>query len=86
MDRFDEIRNEYEQLANLPTNADAKGKRGRGFAFERPLNKLDELEPCMGFRLVGEQIDRSFYLDGRAYLIETNGLPALYRDSWAYLR
>jgi hypothetical protein len=73
MGTLDDIRKEYEELASLPADADGNAKRRRGFAFERLLNKLfvlDELEPRTGFRPAGEQIDGSFYLDGRIYLLE----------------
>ncbi|MCL2071088.1 MAG: restriction endonuclease [Oscillospiraceae bacterium] len=45
----------------------------RGFEFEKFLNRLFaefELKPRSSFRLVGEQIDGSFELDGEYYLIE----------------
>ncbi|MUZ65681.1 restriction endonuclease [Agrobacterium vitis] len=73
MSNLDEIRKEYEELANLPLDSDGAAKRRRGFAFERLLNKLfkmDELEPRAGYRPEGEQIDGSIYLDGRVYLLE----------------
>ena len=73
MSSLNEIRQEYEVLVRLPADAEAAAKRRRGFAFERLLNKLflfDKLEPRTGFRPAGEQIDGSFYLDGRIYLLE----------------
>jgi hypothetical protein len=45
----------------------------RGYAFEKFLNGLFltfSLEPRGPFRLVGEQIDGSFELNGRTYLLE----------------
>jgi hypothetical protein len=45
----------------------------RGFAFEQFLNELFNafgLSPNGSFRIVGEQIDGSFLLDGETYLIE----------------
>lgn len=45
----------------------------RGFAFEQFLNQLFTafgLSPNGSFRIVGEQIDGSFLLDGETYLIE----------------
>lgn len=45
----------------------------RGFAFERTLNELFHaftLAPRSSFRLVGEQIDGSFDLNGTTYLVE----------------
>jgi hypothetical protein len=83
MNTLDQIQNDYEVLLNLPPDADGNEKRARGFAFERLLNKLfayDKMEPRTGYRPVGEQIDGSFYLDGRVYLLEAkwhaNPLPA----------
>lgn len=67
------IKKEYEDLSSLPIDSDAASKRQRGFAFERLLNNLfavDDLEPRAGYRPAGEQIDGSFYLDGRIYLLE----------------
>lgn len=67
------IKEEYEKLINLGANADGAEKRRRGFDFERLLNKLfnhEQLEPRTGYRPLGEQIDGSFYLDGRIYLLE----------------
>ena len=45
----------------------------RGFAFERFLPSLFDLfvlAPRGAFRLIGEQIDGSFHLDGEVYLLE----------------
>jgi len=73
MNGLDEIKTDYEELANLPLDADRVAKQRRGFAFERLLNKLltcDDLEPRAGYRPAGEQIDGSIYLDGRIYLLE----------------
>jgi hypothetical protein len=73
MSSQDEIKKEYKKLASLPPDADGAAKQKRGLAFERMLNKLfslDGLEPRAGYRPDGEQIDGSFYLDGRVYLLE----------------
>jgi hypothetical protein len=45
-----------------------------GLAFEKLLNRLFalfELQPRQPFRVVGEQIDGSFQLDGQTYLLES---------------
>jgi len=45
----------------------------RGYAFEKYLKKLFDASGLKGrasFRLVGEQIDGSFELDGETYLLE----------------
>lgn len=71
MSSLGEIREKYEELVSLPS--DAAAKRRRGFAFERLLNELfllDKLEPRVSFRSPGEQIDGSIFLDGRVYLLE----------------
>lgn len=67
------IKEEFEKLINLDSNANGAEKRRRGFDFEPLLNKLfnlEQLEPRTGYRPVGEQIDGSIYLDGRIYLLE----------------
>lgn len=58
-----------EQLLAL----DKLDPQARGFAFERFLKDLFEchqLAPRSSFRLVGEQIDGSFELNGDVYLLE----------------
>jgi hypothetical protein len=73
MTSLQDVKRDYEDLANLAPDADAMAKRSRGFAFERLLNKLftlDHLEPRASYRPSGEQIDGSIYLDGRVYLLE----------------
>ncbi|MBL5864353.1 restriction endonuclease [Serratia fonticola] len=73
MNSLDQIKQEYEELLNLPLDSEAAAKRRRGFAFEQLLIALftvDELEPRAGYRPTGEQIDGSIYLDGRIYLLE----------------
>lgn len=57
--------------------------QGRGYAFERFLHGLFDaygLSPRKPFRLVGEQLDGSFDLDGDPYLLEAKwhtGLTAV---------
>ncbi|WP_339783462.1 hypothetical protein NSQ38_18940 [Paenibacillus sp. FSL R7-0313] len=70
---LDYIKKEYENLLKLPLDADAVEKRRRGFKFERFLNRIfsfEQLEPRTSYRLMGEQIDGSIYLDGRIYILE----------------
>ena len=58
-----------EQLTELQSLSPVK----RGFAFERFLSSLFDLfdlAPRGSFRLMGEQIDGSFELDGEVYLLE----------------
>lgn len=68
-----DVKQDYENLLNLPPDADAAAKRRRGYDFEILLKKLfalDDLEPRSGYKPMGEQIDGSVYLDGRVYLLE----------------
>lgn len=59
---------EFSRLALEPDRSKA------GLALERLLNRLFELshlKPRQPFRVVGEQIDGSFELDGQIYLVES---------------
>jgi hypothetical protein len=76
------LRKRYEEL-QLPETATAAEKRRRGYALEELLAAaLDEegMNPRLRFRPSGEEIDGSFELDGRTYLLEakwhTKPLPA----------
>lgn len=67
------LRARYEELAALPATASATRKRERGLAFERLLHAvLDEegLEPRTNYRPPGEEIDGSFKLGERFFLLE----------------
>ena len=60
-----------EELFQL---AAASDRRKAGLALEGLLNRLFalfELQPRQPFRVVGEQIDGSFVLDGHVYLLES---------------
>lgn len=63
-----ELKDQFLQLAvEIDRNA-------AGLIFERLLNRLFELfdlQPRQPFRVIGEQIDGSFQLDGHVYLIES---------------
>jgi hypothetical protein len=62
-----QLREEFLRLALEPDRSKA------GLALERLLNRLFaefELRPRLPFRVVGEQIDGSFELDGDVYLLE----------------
>ena len=64
--KYDVINQALLSLAGLPAQE-------RGYQFEKFLKKLFdtfELEAEKPFRLVGEQIDGSFVLDGSTYLVE----------------
>lgn len=59
-----------QELSDLATEKD---RSKAGFALEKLLHRLFvlfELHPRQPFRVVGEQIDGSFQLDGHIYLLE----------------
>jgi hypothetical protein len=59
-----------EEFVGLAAQAD---RNKAGLALEKLLNRLFELfqlQPRQPFRVVGEQIDGSFELDGQIYLLE----------------
>lgn len=65
----DEIKSKYKRLL--------EGKeisaQQRGFEFERLLNSVlenEKLEPRTGFKPKGEQVDGSFFWEGRTFLLE----------------
>jgi hypothetical protein len=64
-----------EQLKAEFFRLSIESDRGKaGLALERVLNRLFEifqLRPRQPFRVVGEQIDGSFELDGQVYLLES---------------
>ena len=77
--RSEDLRQLTEHLLQLSTEAD---RIKAGIALERLLTRLFhlyELIPRPGFRVIGEQIDGSFSLDGEIYLVESkwekNALP-----------
>jgi hypothetical protein len=54
--------------------ADERDRSKAGLALEKLLNRLFEifeLQPRQPFRVVGEQIDGSFQMDGHIYLLES---------------
>lgn len=60
-----------DDFARLTTESD---RSKAGIALEKLLNRLFTLfglEPRQPFRIVGEQIDGSFVLDGNVYLLES---------------
>ena len=67
------VRKEFEALEAVPVDAPPGWYRERGYRLEALLEKLlliDDLQPNISFRPVGEQIDGSFVLDSRVYLLE----------------
>ena len=76
------LRMQYD-LLQLSEDADVHEKRRRGHKFEEFLRLLlsaDDLKPRIRFRPTGEEIDGSFELDSRFFLLEAkwyaNPLPA----------
>lgn len=60
-------------LLTPPTSADPKWFRSRGRSFEQVLNQFllnEEMEPHTSIRPKGEEIDGSFILDDRYFLLE----------------
>ncbi len=67
------LHNEFESLAALPESADPAQKRRRGRRFEEFLRNLlaaDDLAPRIRIRPDGEEIDGSFVLNDRTFLLE----------------
>jgi hypothetical protein len=65
------LANLREELSRLALETD---RNKAGLALEKILNRLFELfqlRPRLPFRVVGEQIDGSFELDGQVYLVES---------------
>ena len=68
-----ELWNEFKRLNDPTTHTTATAKRRRGYHFEGFLYSLLEsegLEPSTNYRPAGEEIDGSFILDGRFFLLE----------------
>ncbi|MDY8022009.1 restriction endonuclease [Paenibacillus polymyxa] len=68
-----EIIVEYEKLSNPPKDADGNWYRQRGRKLEtlvQRLLELENLEPRMRYRPEGEEIDGSFLLGDKVYLLE----------------
>ena len=67
------LRIQLKALLNLPDNACKKEKQKRGRDFEKFLHALFEaegLKPRLRLRPSGEEIDLSFLLNGRTFLVE----------------
>ncbi|APO44598.1 hypothetical protein BS614_11715 [Paenibacillus xylanexedens] len=68
-----EIIDQYEKLAAPPKDADGNWYRQRGRELEVLVQKLldlEKLEPRMRYRPEGEEIDGSFLLGDKVYLLE----------------
>lgn len=69
--RTEELRALQDKFFALAADTD---RNRAGLALEKLLNRLFEvfeLQPRQPFRVVGEQIDGSFLLDGQVYLLES---------------
>jgi len=67
------LRNQFDSLASVPESAEPAQKRHRGQRFEELLEMLleaDGLSPHIRVRPDGEEIDGSFLLNDRAFLLE----------------
>ena len=67
------LRNQFDSLASVPGSAEPALKRHRGQQFEELLKRLleaDGLSPHIRVRPDGEEIDGSFLLNDRAFLLE----------------
>jgi hypothetical protein len=67
------IKTAYAELCELPADADAASLRQRGYRLEAlicDLLRADDLDSRTSYRIKGEQIDGSFSLDGKIFLIE----------------
>lgn len=68
-----DLRERFDALKTPPAGAPSSWYRERGYDLERLLAQAfaeDELNPTLGYKTKGEQIDGSFVLDGRVILIE----------------
>lgn len=80
---YDDLRNRYNELQRVPEDADRAWFQNRGREFEnllKDLLTLEGLEPRIRIRPIGQEIDGSFYFNGRYILIEAkwhrNSTPA----------
>ena len=68
-----DFRRQYQGFKRPPTGAQPQWYRRRGREFERILSALLEeegLDPRLHYRLAGEEIDGSFVLGHRVFLLE----------------
>lgn len=67
------LSSQLKELLNPPDDASSNAKQQRGRDFEKFLQALFEtegLKPRLRFRPKGEEIDGSFLLNGRVFLVE----------------
>ncbi len=80
---LDNVRQEFNLLNTPPVDANPQWYQTRGKSFERIIYDLllsERLQPRTNYRPQGEELDGSFVLDSRFYLLEAkwhqNSLPA----------
>ncbi|NKS85640.1 hypothetical protein GS688_00845 [Rhodococcus hoagii] len=77
----------FTTARGLPSNASPAEKANRGREFEAALVEMlseAKLQPRKGYRPIGEEIDGSFWLDGRTYLFEAKWTSAAHPASSLY--
>lgn len=77
----------FTTARGLPSSASPAEKADRGREFEAALIEMlreAELQPRKGYRPLGEEIDGSFWLDGRTYLFEAKWTSAAHPASSLY--
>ncbi len=70
---YDVLKEWYEKLQKVPENVDKTWFQNRGREFGKLLSELfnlESLEPRTSFRPRGEEIDGSFYFNGKFFLLE----------------
>ena len=83
MPMLQHLKKTYAELCSPPPDSNAVWKRARGYKFEKLLAALlraDHLDERTSYKVSGEQIDGSFFLDGMVFLLEakwhTDAVPA----------
>lgn len=69
-----ELIERYNQLLHISENATQKSRQSRGYEFEKLIFdalERDGLCPKSSYKIKGEQIDGSFILGDKVYLLET---------------
>ena len=69
----EELASLRQEFYSLVTSQD---NQQRGFKLENLMNKLfilNDLDPKASFKIMGQQIDGAFTLDGTEFLLKPNG-------------
>lgn len=82
------FKNYQEELANLRNEfislVSSQNHQQRGFKLEQLMNKLftlNDLDPKASFKIMGQQIDGAFTLDGTEFLFEAKWTKSLINNS-----